>query len=92
MHAKPKFYGWYLLGVLFTLDFINMGFPYYGGTVINGYMIREIPMSRSTLGLGFTLINLAVGLSAVFVAAHIVRFPCDHLLQALALSVRIRNR
>jgi MFS family permease len=74
MHAKPKFYGWYLLGVLFTLDFINMGFPYYGGTVINGYMIREIPMSRSTLGLGFTLINLAVGLSAVFVAAHIVRF------------------
>jgi MFS family permease len=74
MLAKPKFYGWYLLAVLFTLDFVNMGFPYYGGTVINGYMIHQIPMSRSTLGLGFTFVNLAVGLSAVFVAAYIVKF------------------
>jgi MFS family permease len=74
MIAKPKFYGWHLLAVLFALDFINMGFPYYGGTVINGYMIHQIPMSRSTLGLGFTLVNLAVGLSSVGVAAHIVKF------------------
>lgn len=74
MLAKQKFYGWYLLAVLFALDFVNMGFPYYGGTVINGYMIHQIPMSRGTLGLGFTLLNLAVGLSAVVVAAHIVKF------------------
>jgi MFS family permease len=74
MPAKPKFYGWYLLAVLFALDFVNMGFPYYGGTVINGYMIHQIPMSRSVLGLGFTFVNLAVGLSAVLVAAHIVKF------------------
>lgn len=74
MAPNPKFYGWYLLGILFALDFINMGFPYYGGSVINGYMIRQIPMSRSTLGLGFTFINLAVGLAAVVVAAHIVKF------------------
>jgi MFS family permease len=72
--VDQRFYGWYLLAVLFVLDFVNMGFPYYGGTVINSYMIRQIPMSRSTLGLGFTLVNLAVGLSAVLVAAHIVRF------------------
>lgn len=74
MFVKSRFYGWHLLAVLFALDFINMGFPYYGGAVINGYMIRQIPMSRSTLGLGFTLVNLAVGLSAVIVAAHIVKF------------------
>jgi MFS family permease len=74
MGSNPKFYGWFLLGVLFALDFINMGFPYYGGSVINGYMIHQIPMSRSTLGLGFTLINLAVGLAAVVVATHIVKF------------------
>src|SRR3974377_767670 len=74
MGSNPKFYGWFFLGVLFALDFINMGFPYFGGSVINGYMVQEIPMSRSTLGLGFTLINLAVGLAAVVVAAHIVKF------------------
>ncbi|HEY4355232.1 MAG TPA: MFS transporter [Acidobacteriaceae bacterium] len=56
------------------LEFINMGFPYYGGTVINSYMIHQIPMSRSTLGLGFTLVNLVIGLSAPLVALHILKF------------------
>jgi predicted MFS family arabinose efflux permease len=74
MSASTKFYGWYLLGVLFALDFVNMGFPYFGGTVINSYMIRQIRMTRSTLGLGFTFINLAVGLTAPLVAVHIVKF------------------
>lgn len=74
MQSKLKFYGWYLLGVIFVMDFINMGFPYYGGTVINSYMIQRIPMSRSTLGLGFTLMNFAVGLTAPLVAAYIVKF------------------
>ena len=51
-----------------------MGFPYYGGSVINGYMIHEIPMSRSTLGLGFTFLNLFLGIAAIFVAMSIVKF------------------
>jgi len=71
---KAKFCGWKLVAVLFCLDFINMGFPYYGGSVINGYMIHEVAMSRSTLGFGFTVLNLFVGLAAVLVAISIVRF------------------
>src|ERR1700735_264833 len=74
MPDKPKFYGWKLVAVLFALDFINMGFPYYGGSVINGYMVHEVGMSRSTLGLGFTLLNLFVGLAAILVAMSIVKF------------------
>lgn len=74
MADERPFYGWKLVAVLFSLDFINMGFPYYGGAVINGYMIHEIPMSRSTLGLGFTLINLFVGLAAVLVAMSIIKY------------------
>ncbi|MBZ5694463.1 MAG: MFS transporter [Acidobacteriia bacterium] len=74
MPNKPGFYGWKLVGVLFTLDFINMGFPYYGGSVINGYMIHEIQMSRSMLGLGFTVLNLFLGLAAVVVAMSIVKY------------------
>jgi MFS family permease len=70
---KPEFYGWTLLAVLFSLDFVNMGFPVYGGTVINSYMLRQIPMSRSTLGLGFTFSNLFVGLSATIVAMSILK-------------------
>lgn len=74
MPDRRRFYGWKLVAVLFFLVFFNMGFPYYGGSVINGYMIHEIPMSRSTLGLGFTLINLFVGLASVFVAMSILRY------------------
>ncbi len=74
MEKKPQFYGWTLLAVLFSLDFVNMGFPVYGGTVINSYMLRQLPMSRSTLGLGFTFSNLFVGLSATIVAASILKW------------------
>jgi MFS family permease len=74
MTDKSNFYGWKLVAVLFCLDFINMGFPYYGGSVINGYMVHEVTMSRSTLGLGFTILNLFVGLAAVVVAISIVKF------------------
>ncbi len=74
MTNTKSFYGWKLVGVLWFLDFLNMGFPYYGGAVINTYMRNEIVMSRSTYGLGFTLLNLFVGLPSLLVAAAILRW------------------
>lgn len=74
MPEKKRFYGWKLVAVLFILDFINMGFPYYGGSIINGYMIHDIVMSRATLGWGFTILNLCVGIAAIFVAMSIVKY------------------
>jgi MFS family permease len=69
-----KFYGWKLVGVLFALDFLNMGFPFFGGSVINTYMLKQIPMARSTYGLGFSLLNLFIGLPSVLVAAVILKW------------------
>lgn len=74
MTDKREFYGWKLVGALFSLDFLNMGFPYFGGAVINTYMLKEIAMSRSTFGLGFTLANLFIGLPSVIVAASILKW------------------
>src|SRR5512137_2812898 len=74
MRNKQAFYGWKLVAALWFLDFLNMGFPLYGGAVINTYMLKEIPMSRSTFGLGFTLLNLFVGLPSLLVAAAIHRW------------------
>jgi MFS family permease len=71
--SKP-FYGWKLVGVLWLLDFLNMGLPLYCGAVINTYMLKEIPMERGTYGLGFTLLNLFVGLPSTVVAAAILRW------------------
>ena len=48
MTSERGFYGWKLVFILWLLDFVNMGFPLYGGAVINTYMLKEIPMSRST--------------------------------------------
>lgn len=74
MTSRNKFYGWKLVAVLFSLDFLNMGFPYFGGAVINTYMLKETPMSRSVFGLGFSLVNLVVGLASVLVAGCILRW------------------
>ncbi len=74
MTSKESFYGWKLVVALWFLDFLNMGFPLYGGAVINTYMLKEIPMSRSMFGLGFTLLNLFVGLPSLAVAASILKW------------------
>src|SRR5438046_9276581 len=74
MTAQREFYGWKLVFFLWLLDFLNMGFPLYGGAVINTYMLKDIPMSRSTFGLGFTLLNLFVGIPSILVAASIVKW------------------
>ena len=69
-----QFYGWKLVAALWSLDFLNMGFPLYGGTVINVYMLKQIVMPRSTYGLGFTLLNIFVGVPSVAIAASILRW------------------
>lgn len=69
-----KFYGWKLVGVLWTLYLLNMGFPLYGGAVINSIMLKEIPMDRATYGLGFSLLNLFVGTSAILVGMSITKW------------------
>ncbi len=74
MKSSSGFYGWKLVGVLFALDFLNMGVPLFGGAVINTYMLKQIPMSRSAYGLGFTLINLFIGLPATLVVAVILKW------------------
>jgi MFS family permease len=83
MSKTQSFYGWKLVGVLWLLDFLNMGFPYYGGAVINTYMLKQIAMSHSTYGLGFTLLNLFVGLPSMLVAAAILRWG---IRQAFAIG------
>ncbi|HUC53897.1 MAG TPA: MFS transporter [Candidatus Cybelea sp.] len=75
MTSVGGFYGWRLVFTLWLLDFLNMGFPLYGGTVINTYMytLQAIPMSRSAFGIGFTILNVFVGIPSILVGASIVR-------------------
>src|SRR5260370_32605242 len=72
MTSERRFYGWELVCILWLLDFLNMGFPLYGGAVIKTYMLKDIPMSRSAFGLGFTLLNFFVGIPSILVGASIM--------------------
>ncbi|MEN6411574.1 MAG: MFS transporter [Veillonellales bacterium] len=74
MENRQSFYGWKLVGALWFLYLLNMGFPLYGGAVINTYTMKELAMDRSTFGLGFTLLNFFVGVPSMIIAAAIVRW------------------
>jgi MFS family permease len=68
------FYGWKLVAALWLLDFLNMGFPLYGGTIINTYMLKDIQMSRSVFGMAVSVFNLAAGVPSILIASAIMRF------------------
>ena len=73
MSNDRSFYGWKLVGALASIDFLNLGFPFYVGAIINAYMLQHISMSRGTFGFGSTLVNLFVGLPSTLVAISIVK-------------------
>lgn len=74
MTDKLDFYGWKLVGVVWIIYFLNMGFGLYGGTVINPVMLKEIPMERATFGLAYTLLNFFVGFPSLLQAASVARW------------------
>jgi MFS family permease len=69
---KNEFYGRRLVIALFFADLFLVGLPYY--SVINTYMLRDLHMSRTLYGLGFTLTNLFYGLPSTLVAIVILRW------------------
>lgn len=74
MENQQRFDGWRVLGVVWLVYFLNMGFGLYGGTVLNPAMMKDIPMDRATYGLGFTLLNFFVGFPSLLHAASISRW------------------
>jgi len=68
MAGDRKFYGWILVAVLWVIYFFNGPFSMVGGSIINVYMIKELSIDRTTLGLGFTMMSLFMGLPAGLIA------------------------
>jgi MFS family permease len=83
--SKPVFYGWTLLGVLWLVFAFNLGFPAYGGPVINSAMAKELGFSRETLGLITTIYIIMSGLPGPVVAMAVNRFGVRRTLVAGSL-------
>ena len=86
--AKPLFYGWILLGALWFVFAFNLGFPAYGGPVLNAAMANDLGFSRETAGLIFTFYIIMSGLPGPLVAMAVNRFGVRRtLLVGSALNV-----
>jgi MFS family permease len=72
--SKPVFYGWVMLGVLWCVFAFNLGFPAYGGPVLNTAMATELGLPRETLGLITTFYIIMSGLPGPLVAMAVNRF------------------
>ena len=83
--SKPLFYGWVLLGVLWFVFAFNLGFPAYGGPVINNAMADAIGFSRAPLGLITTFYIIMSGLPGPLVAMSVRRFGSRATLVAGSL-------
>jgi MFS family permease len=64
-----------MVALLWLIYLINMGFPLYGGTVIiNAMREKDIPMSGMVYGIGFSLVNLFVGIGAIPAGFAVIRY------------------
>jgi MFS family permease len=83
--SKPLFYGWVMLGVLWCVFAFNLGFPAYGGPVLNTAMATELGFSRETLGLITLFYIIMSGLPGPVVAMAVNRFGVRRTLIAGSL-------
>jgi MFS family permease len=83
--AKPLFYGWILLGALWCVFAFNLGFPAYGGPLLNSAMAIELKFSRETLGLITSFYIIMSGLPGPLVAMAVNRFGVRRTLIAGSL-------
>jgi cyanate permease len=88
MTTAKFFYGWILLAVLWLVFAFNLGFPAYGGPLINTAMADAIGMSRSSLGLITAFYIIMSGLPGPLVAMAVNRFgPRNTLVLGSLLNV-----
>jgi MFS family permease len=77
---KHRFYGWTMLLALWSVMFLNLGFPAYGPAVINPAMARALAFNRETLGNMFSVYMIMSGLPGPLVAASINRLGVRNTL------------
>lgn len=86
---EAKFSGWKIAAALWLIIFVNLAFTSYGSGVIGAVMLTDLDISRSVLGLGFTVYLLAQGLGAPAVAWGINRFGTRLTLTAGSLFLAL---
>ena len=87
--ARGRFYGWTVLFLFWLVLAVNLAFPMYGSGVISGYMVEDLGLSGSELGLSFGVFMAMMGLPAPLVALGIQRFGVRAALLVGSLVIAI---
>ena len=69
-----SFYGWTMLAALWSVVFLNLGFPAYGPSVINAAMAKAAGLNRETLGNMLSVYIIMSGLPGPLVAMSVNSF------------------
>lgn len=85
--AERRFYGWTMLGALWAVMFLNLGFPAYGPAVINAAMAESLGLHRETLGDMFSVYMIMSGLPGPAVALSVNRFGVRRTLLLGSLMI-----
>ena len=68
---RRYFYGWIMLAALWSILFLNLGFPAYGPSVINNAMAKALGLNRETLGNMLSVYIIMSGLPGPLVAMSV---------------------
>jgi MFS family permease len=71
---RQSFYGWTMLAALWSVVFLNLGFPAYGPSVINAAMAKAAGLNRETLGNMLSVYIIMSGLPGPLVAMSVNSF------------------
>jgi MFS family permease len=71
--AASPFYGWTLLAALWAVLFVNLAFPTYGLSVLDPYMVADLHLDRTLLGLTYAVYMAMTGIPAPLAAWCIAR-------------------
>src|SRR3984957_21293093 len=69
--SRQRFYGWTMLSALWSIVFLNLGFPAYGPSVINNAMAKALGLNRETLGNMLSIYIIMSGLPGPLVAMSV---------------------
>lgn len=68
MPASAKFYGWTIATTLWFTYLLVVALPFYGASIMNAAMGKDLQLDKTTIGLGFSMITLVWGFSGPLTA------------------------
>ena len=65
MSKTSRFYGWTIAVTIWFTYLLGTAFAYYGASISIAPMAQELHFDKTTVGIGFSIINLMWGMASI---------------------------